>query len=250
MRMQNICAMMVMAEWGAEHDEVLIILNDENLGFSGGNNAACQYLPEDYDVFFLNNDTRVPANALFWLRMGLYDNEKIGAVGGIQNYFYNNKFEKVKYSVVEQYMEYGARNNIPMKNAYEKTSKLCGFALLVQRNVYDKTIGFDERFNPGDFEDDDISLQIRSQGYELVVCHNCFIYHVGSQSFRLRNDLKEICSKHRDLLVEKWGFDSAVYACLSCSSWISFAFFAIAAFITTISLKAASNLSAPSLYLS
>ena len=204
-----------LAAWGEMHDEAYVILSDENYGFSGGNNAACQYLPEKEDVFFLNNDTRVPANAMFWLRMALYEADDIGATGAIQNYFFNNKYEKADYKVIEQYMEHGAKVNVPMDNAYEVQSKLCGFAMLVKREAYDKTIGFDERFNPGYFEDDDMSLQIRSAGYRLVVTHNSFIYHVGSQSFRKRDDLKELFTAHRDLLVEKWGFDSTIYASLS-----------------------------------
>ena len=98
---------------------------------------------EKEDVFFLNNDTRVPANAMFWLRMALYEADDIGATGAIQNYFFNNKYEKADYKVIEQYMEHGAKVNVPMDNAYEVQSKLCGFAMLVKREAYDKTIGLD-----------------------------------------------------------------------------------------------------------
>lgn len=204
-----------LAEWGEKHDEAYVILNDDNSGFSGGNNIACQYLPDEADVFFLNNDTRIPANAAFWLRMALYETDEIGAVGAIQNYFNTNKNEDINYPVVEQYMEHGAKVNIPMDYPYESVSKLCGFAMLVRRDAFDKVDGFDERFNPGYYEDDDFSLQLRKAGYELVVSHNSFIYHAGSQSFRKIGNYDELLASHRKILVEKWGFDSTVDAALS-----------------------------------
>ncbi len=204
-----------LASWGEKHDEAYVILSEENYGFGGGNNAACQYLPDGEDVFFLNNDTRVPANAMFWLRMALYEADDIGAVGAIQNYFNNDRHEKINLPVIEQYMEHGAKVNVPSENPYEIQGKLCGFAFFAKREAHDKTTGFDDRFNPGYFEDDDLSLQIRSAGYKLVVVHNSFIYHAGSQSFRKRNDLKELFAAHREILVEKWGFDSSVFASIS-----------------------------------
>ena len=204
-----------LAEWGEKHDEAYVILNDDNSGFSGGNNIACQYLPDEADVFFLNNDTRITANAAFWLRMALYETDEIGAVGAIQNYFNTNKNEDINYPVVEQYMEHGAKVNVPMANAGEFVSKLCGFAMLVRRDAFDKVDGFDERFNPGYYEDDDFSLQLREAGYELVVSHNSFIYHAGSQSFRKIGIYDELLASHRKILVEKWGFDSTVDAALS-----------------------------------
>ncbi len=204
-----------LSEWGNKHDEALIILNDENLGFSAGNNAACEYLPEGYDVFYLNNDTRLPANALFWMRMGLYSSAETGAVGAMQNYAITDQRQEVQFSAPEQYMEYGAGVNVPMDNNLEEQSKLCGFAMLVKREVVDKVGGFDEAFSPGYLEDDDLSLSIRAAGFKLFVCHNAFIYHAGGQSFRKTNDVGELFKAHRKILIDKWGFDPTVHAAMS-----------------------------------
>lgn len=207
------------AEWlsgfGEEHDEVYVILNEDNIGFSGGCNEALKYVPEGYDIFFLNNDVRMPANALFWLRMGLYSDESVGGVGAVQNYMPVLCSEKVNFGVIEQYMKYGASINVPMDNPYEEQCMLCGFAMLIRRDVYDSTQGFDERFNPGYLEDDDISLQIRELGYKLLLVHNAFIYHAGSQSFRERDDLERLFGEHRKIIVEKWKFDSRIAGSIS-----------------------------------
>ncbi len=201
-----------LAEWGESNDEAIVALSEENLGFSGGCNAAAEYAPEGEDIFLLNNDTRVPANALFWLRMGLYSSHDVGAAGSIQNYFDSTKDESVNFSVIEKYMEYGAKKNVYTEGALEEQSKLCGFALLIRRNVWEEIGGLDEQFNPGYLEDDDICLGIIKLGYKLMMVHNSFIYHVGSQSFIKRNDLDELYIAHRKLLIEKWGFDNVYYS--------------------------------------
>lgn len=204
-----------LSRWGEEHDEAIVILNEDNLGFSGGNNACCQYLPEGYDVFYLNNDTRIPPNALFWMRMGLYSSEDVGGVGAVQNYAITDQLEDVKFDIPEQYVEYGAKNNVYMDNPYEEQSVLCGFAMMISRKMYEETGGFDEQFNPGFLEDDDLSLNIRRLGKKLLVCHNAFVYHAGSQSFGKRDDVNELFKKHREKIKEKWGFDSRIFAAMS-----------------------------------
>ena len=204
-----------LSSWGENHDEALIILNDENLGFSGGNNACCQYLPEGYDVFYLNNDTRMPANALFWMRMALYESDDVGGVGAMQNYAIADQLEDVRFNLPEQYVEYGAAHNVFLDNPYEEQSKICGFAMLITREMYDETGGFDEQFNPGFLEDEDLSLRIRQLGKKLILCHNAFIYHAGSQSFMKRNDISELFKINREKSIAKWGFDSTIYAAMS-----------------------------------
>ena len=113
-----------LSEWGEEHDEAYVILNDENLGFSGGNNAAYSYVPDGYDPLFLNNDTRVPANALFWMRMGLYEADDIGGVGAIQNYADGDQNADVSFDRPELYVEYGAENNVHIENPLEEQTKI------------------------------------------------------------------------------------------------------------------------------
>ncbi len=204
-----------LAEWGNIHDEAYIILNEENLGFSAGNNAACQYLPDNCDVFYLNNDTRVPPNALFWMRMALYSADDVGAVGAMQNYAFADQLEEVSFGAPEQYVEYGAKVNVPSDGPLEEQSKLCGFAMLLKRSVFNEVGGFDEAFSPGYLEDDDLSLAIRDAGYRLLVAHNSFVYHAGGQSFRKTNEVEELFHAHRKLIVDRWGFDTTIHGAMS-----------------------------------
>ena len=157
----------------------------------------------------------MPANALFWLRMGLYHSDDVGAVGAVQNYAIADQLADVKFDVPEQYVEYGAKRNIIEENPYEEQSKICGFAMMITEEMFKRTGGFDEQFSPGFLEDDDLSLRIRQMGKKTILCQNAFIYHAGSQSFRKREDINEIYAANRKKLIAKWGFDSSLYAAMS-----------------------------------
>ncbi len=189
-----------------------LLLSDENLGFAGGCNVAASYAPEGQDIFLLNNDTRITPNALFWLRMGLYESDDTGGVGAVQNYSYPDQRVDISFDDIEEYQRYGAENNVYMDAPYEEKAKLNGFAMLVKRHLFDELGGFDEQFSPGYYEDDDLSFRIRELDYKLNVCHNSFIYHRGSQSFLWRSDLQELFERNRARFMDKWGFDSSVYA--------------------------------------
>ncbi|MBO4899343.1 MAG: glycosyltransferase family 2 protein [Lachnospiraceae bacterium] len=197
------------ADWlkSRTDDDLTLLLSDENLGFAKGCNEAVKYADPDSDILYLNNDTRVPANALFWLRMGLYSSDDIGATGALQNYS-SNQLLDVSFDFPEQYMEFGAGHNVAVDDPYKEMSKLSGFAMLVRRNVIDITGGFDEAFSPGYFEDDDLCHRIRQGGYRLIQCNNSFIYHVGSQGFVSNPEAEAIFNRNRQRFIDKWGYDS------------------------------------------
>lgn len=53
----------------------------------------------------------------------------------------------------------------------------------MKREVFEKVGPLDERFSPGNFEDEDYCLRIRLAGYKLMLCKDTFIQHFGSASF-------------------------------------------------------------------
>jgi FkbH-like protein len=204
------------AEWLAAQTDILLICNEENRGFpcacNQGVEATCGTEYEDYDIFLLNNDTRLAANSLFWLRMGLYENEKIGAVGSCSNYAGNNQDIDIVFDLPNDYLEYGAKRNIPLASPYEDRVRLSGFAMLIRRSLWDDIGGMDERFSPGYFEDDDLCMQIALRGFRMFVCKNSFIYHAGSQSFASNGNIDNLLESHRQMFIEKYGFDIFRYA--------------------------------------
>lgn len=200
-------------EWlMGQPDDIMVVLNEENVGFPKGCNIGIQYTEQGEDIFLLNNDTRMTHNALFWLRMGLYENEHIGATGCMANYSGLDQLEDVTFDLPGDYTEYAKTINIPMKNPYEEKNKLGGFGMLIKGSVLEEVGLLDEGFSPGYFEDDDISMRIHVAGYRLLVCHNSFIYHAGSQSFIKRPDLQEIFDRNHQYMISKWGYDNLVHS--------------------------------------
>lgn len=199
------------AEWLQEQDDIVLLRNKENAGFGPACNQGVEGL-QDHDIFLLNNDTRLAPNALFWLRMGLYEDEKIGAAGSCSNYAGNGQQIEVEFTLPDEYLQYGATVNVPLQEPYEERVRLSGFAMLVRENVWKAAGGMDEDFAPGYFEDDDLSMKILKAGYRLLFCRNSFIYHAGSQSFIKNPDVDQIFMDHYQLFINKYGFDIFEYA--------------------------------------
>lgn len=199
-------------KWLSNVDNIKLKLSSENLGFPKGCNEGIELSTPDNDIFLLNNDTRMTHNALFFLRMGLYEDENVGAVGAVSNYSGFEQMLDIKFDTPREYVEYGRINNVYMKNPYEEKNKLNGFAMLIKREALNKAGNLDEGFSPGYFEDDDISMRIHRLGYRLTICHNSFIYHVGSQSFNKREGLSELFEINHQKMTEKWGYDTLSYS--------------------------------------
>lgn len=208
------------AEWLYEQEDIIFIRNDKNVGFGPACNQAVKATVgteyETYDVFLLNNDTRLTDNAAYFLKEALYSSDDIGAVGSISNYAGNRQQTDVLFDKVDDYLEYGKRNNVPSngvgyKCIIEERVRLSGFAMLIKREVWDKVDGFDEDFAPGYFEDDALSMELLKNGYRLLLVKNSFIYHAGSQSFA-KIDYNSLLDDHRELFIRKYGFDIIQYA--------------------------------------
>ena len=199
----------------SEQEDILFIRNEENVGFGPACNQAVaatigtEY--ENYDVFLLNNDTRLVFDALYFLRQALYSADDIGAVGSVSNYAGNKQQLDVTFDKVEDYIAYGEKINVPMQNPCLERVRLSGFAMLIRRNVWNEVGGFDEDFAPGYFEDDALSIEILKRGYRLQLVRNSFIYHAGSQSF-IKTDYQKLLQDHHELFKQKYGFDILKYA--------------------------------------
>lgn len=199
----------------AGQQDIIFIRNEENVGFGPACNQAVNATRgtefESYDVFLLNNDTRLVFDSLYFLRKALYSAEDIGAVGSVSNYAGNKQQLDVTFDKVEDYIAFGEKNNVPMESPCLERVRLSGFAMLIRRKVWDEIGGFDEDFAPGYFEDDALSMEILKKGYRLQLVRNSFIYHAGSQSF-IKTDYKKLLEDHHELFKQKYGFDILDYA--------------------------------------
>lgn len=199
-------------EWLSEQEDLKVILLDENVGFPMGCNIGASYAEAGNDIFLLNNDTRLCEHSLANLATALAGDEELGAVGAVSNYSGNRQELMVEFGLPNEYVEFGSRFNKENQLKLEYRIRLCGFAMLIRRNLWDELGGLDEEFTPGYYEDDDISMRISKAGFKLAVCNNAFIYHAGSQSFAHREGLEEIVERNYQYFVNKYGFFANDYA--------------------------------------
>jgi GT2 family glycosyltransferase/ubiquinone/menaquinone biosynthesis C-methylase UbiE len=196
-------------EWLKEQTDIKLILNDENVGFPKGCNLGIEASEKDNDLLFLNNDTKVTPRWLDNLKICLYSDDKIGATSSVTNSCSNYQVINVPYNDVEHIIEFADSNNISTPEKWEQKTRLVAFCMLIKRDVINKIGIFDERFTPGNFEDDDLCMRITEAGYKLMVCNDSFIHHFGSTSFKKDYaKFNSVLKINAQRFEEKWGFNS------------------------------------------
>lgn len=199
-------------QWLKEQEDIRLILNQENKGFGYASNQGAKAARPENNLLFLNNDTIVPSNAIFWLRMGIYEDTAIGAAGSVSNYVGNEQSVAERYDTVQEWLEFAEHNNVFVKNPYENKIWLSGFAMMIKREALDNVGLFDIGYGLGNYEDNDLSVRLQYAGYRMVLCHNSFIFHYGSQSFGRQPALyKEITQRNKSYFIKKWDFDIDYY---------------------------------------
>lgn len=194
-------------EWLQSQKKIKVIYNEENLGFPKGCNQGITVAQGD-NILLLNNDTIVTSGWLRNLIICLYSDERIGAVGPVTNncsYYQaihlNFKNEQEMHRVSKIYNQSNAE-------LWEERLKLVGYCFLVKRTVIDKVGMLDERFSPGNYEDDDLSFRIVLAGFKLMLCKDTFIFHFGSVSFKSnQTSYNALLKVNRKKFKEKWGID-------------------------------------------
>jgi O-antigen biosynthesis protein len=198
-------------QWLKQQDDLRLILNTSNNGFPKGCNQGIEIATGD-SILLLNNDTVVTKNWLLNLTNCLYSDEKIGAVGPITNSAAYYTSIPVEYQTIEEMQNFAEEYNQTNALKWEERLKLIGFCLLIKKSVVDQIGMLDERFTPGNFEDDDYSIRIRKSGYKLKICKDTFIHHYGSVSFNeMEGFYTKVLSENEKKFKNKWGTDSSSY---------------------------------------
>jgi len=186
-----------------DHDNFTLIENKENKGFAGGNNQGVEAASGEY-VMLLNNDVLVSNNWLSRMVNSIEKHKKIGTVGPVTNRIsgrqsYVGQYEGDDYEDFAQFIENENKGKLTPRR------RLAGFAMLMKKNIYEEVDGFDETFGVGNFEDDDMSLKVRSKGLALMVDESVFIHHYGSQTFKEnRIDIVKNLNERMPIFKKKW----------------------------------------------
>ena len=198
-------------EYLKSQSDIILQVNTENSGFPGGCNQGICLAQPDSDIFLLNNDTVMCENTLFWLRMGLYEEDYHGTVGCASNFVGNDQNIAPLGRDIDFYKDFARKNNIPNDHALEYKTYLVGFALLIKRKVMNLIGMLDENFFPGNYEDNDYGLRVLQAGYENVFVRNSFLVHFGSKSFGKVIARTNVLGRNQHYLEIKYGEPVAHY---------------------------------------
>ena len=165
-------------------NEIKIIQNKKNEGFSKANNIGIDYaLKNNYDyTILINNDTIVDKNLIevllktaqsknFSVVQPLilkYNGEEIWNAGGRINYFFGNFITRKK--VVNS-----------LNSSHELIEWLTGCCCLFKTKIFKEIGKLDESFFAY-YEDVDFSLRLKKHGYEIGFTSKTHVYHYESFS--------------------------------------------------------------------
>lgn len=180
-----------------------IIRNKTNVGFVKACNQGIKKAKGDY-VLLLNNDTIVSQD---WLR-GLLDciesNPKLAIVGPRTNFASGFQLDyQAKYQTIQEFLEFTDTYRRKFRGQYFYHWRIIGFCMLIRKSVLDKIGLLDERFSPGNFEDDDLCLRSLQAGYMNAICCDVFVHHYGSQTCKEFN-FSKLLEDNKKKFLEKW----------------------------------------------
>lgn len=188
-----------------------------NLGFAGACNRGLERARAPF-AMVLNNDTVAAPSLLSRLHEAVAADDRIGFAAPISN--------RVKGPAMVAVGDLSAtaagRDRIerevcaPCRGLVQDVDTLSGLCLLARTSTWRRLGGFDERFVPGNFEDDDLSLRARLAGLRLVVARDAFLHHEAHQSFRaLGIDVRDEIRRQHAVFARKWQQDPAGRALLA-----------------------------------
>jgi len=172
----------------AIYPEILLLRNENNKGFTGGNNRGIEWaLNNGFEyLMLLNNDTEVEPDFLSELIRGIEGDPTIGAIQP-KFYFLSNKElvwnaggKIIKSLGVVLTVGVNNKSNQNLETSGE-TAWITGCGFLVRSSIIKKIGGLNERFFMY-YEDVDWSLKIKSLGYKLWYCPSSIVYHEAGVS--------------------------------------------------------------------
>jgi tetratricopeptide (TPR) repeat protein len=182
---------------------VTVITNSENRGFPIAANQGMR-AAKGQQILLLNNDTIVTTGWLRRMLRALESHPRIGLVGPCSNNVSGSQYVTVQYDELESLDGFAWDWGKSHARVVADTDRLVGFCLLIRREVVERIGLLDERFSPGNFEDDDYCLRALDAGFRAVIARDAFVHHFAGRTF-LGTDIRfgELLAEKQQLFREK-----------------------------------------------
>jgi GT2 family glycosyltransferase/glycosyltransferase involved in cell wall biosynthesis len=190
-----------------ERFDIYIINNQTNFGFPKAVNQGLLKAEGQY-IIVANNDIVFTKGWLEEMINTAEQETKIGMVGPMSNLANGLQMDKkIRYKTRNEIHKYADAVNKKNSGEYLNTPRIDFLCALIKKEVVDKVGGLDERYSPGNYDDDDYCLRANIAGYKTVVAKNVFIHHHGSKSFfaNAQLQLSDLYEANLKKFIEKWG---------------------------------------------
>lgn len=191
---------------------VKLVKNQENFGFSKGNNLGERKANGKY-VLFLNSDTQIKDNGFLKMIKFMDEHEKAGILGAKLT---NPDGTSQKscgnfYTLFNLLFTLFGKDIIVRKNPnkLEKVEWVSGASLMIRRNIFNKIHGFDEDFFMY-VEDMELCYRVIKLGFEIYFYPDIKLIHrqlgSGNRTFAIINTYKGIVLFYKKHLAEQYYF--------------------------------------------
>ena len=181
------------------------IENSYNLGFARGFNVGLDLI--DTPFFALcNNDIVVSSYWLTTLLKNLTSDKELVAVGPVSNYVSGPQLiQNINYDTPKSFEDFSQYRRRAIAKPLYYFPRLVFFCTLFRSDVIQKVGFLDERFEIGNFEDDDYCRRIAIAKLKTAIDTSVFIHHYGSQTFR-ENEINynKIMEENKEKFFKKW----------------------------------------------
>lgn len=191
----------------SQYPHVKLIVNEKNLGFTGGNNVGIRAGKGDF-FFIVNNDTEVTPNLLDKLVEPFYKDPSIGVVSPKIRYFSNPNI--IQYAGFTEINPITGRNSVIGGKEEDRgqhdtpgyTAYAHGAAMLVKKEVIEKVGMLADMFFIY-YEELDWSAHIRRAGYKIYYQPEALIFHKESITMGKESAIKAYYHNRNRILFMK-----------------------------------------------
>lgn len=179
----------------------------KNIGFGAANNIGAKKAQGKYSCF-LNPDTEIISNNIERLLSEFENDEKLGTIGpklinenGSAQEWSAGK-EVTIGSIILNNLGYKRDKKIWESQEKKECAWVSGAAMFIQKELFDKLGGFDEKFFMY-FEDIDLCKRARNLGYKVLYYPEFTVKHFGGKSFLDKKEQKRYFYASQDYYFEK-----------------------------------------------
>ncbi len=185
-----------------------VVRNERNLGFLRNCNRAARAARGEY-LLFLNNDTNVQPDWLAPL-VNLMEGDATIGIAGSKLVDPDGMLQEAGGIIWTDGSGWNfGRFDDPEKPEYnylKDVDYISGAAIMVRRELWEKTGGFDERYVPAYYEDTDLAFEARRLGYRVVYQPLSVVVHFEGKSHgtSTSSGIKSYQVTNQQRFVEKW----------------------------------------------